>query len=163
MDTILKFLKGVTPKQWGVATLWVLALVGLLAMLSMFRGCDTDARKIVEVFVKSQIEGDKLLADSVSKVTETYEKVLREQAELAVQLRDLQLKYEKDIKTLEQAIAAKDKEIREDISARLTARSQQLREEYEKALNDPNLARDGFLDSLHLWDDLWSSQPRSTP
>jgi len=163
METILQFLKNVTPKQWGVTLLWLLAAIGLIALATSFRGCPGKARAIVNTLVESQVAGDKLLADSVTKMTETYDEVLKAQSELTSKLRELELGYQRDILKLEQSIAAKDQEIRRDISTRLAARSQQLREEYEKALADPALARDGFLDSLHLWDDLWGSQPGSTP
>jgi len=163
MDFILSFIKGITLKQWGWGLLIALAFVGFASIVLSFRSCGNEARVIVGTLVDSQVKGDKLLADSVHKLLESHKAVLAEQAKLEKELVGLRQAYDEELRSLEAKIAKKDQAIKEEFAQRLAERSKQLRDNYEKTLSDPAAARDSFINSLHLWDDLWSPGAGETP
>jgi hypothetical protein len=154
MDILLRFLKGISLKDWGFIGLVILAIIGGTSMMFSLRGCGSEARTIISTLIKAQATSDKLLVGSIQQLNAAHAQVLLEQQNLDTKLQELRQEYQKQLEALEQTMLLKDTEIRKDISTRLAERSKQLKDDYEKALADPETARDNFLYSLSLWDDL---------
>lgn len=164
MSTTRKILKAVfTSKEARTGILLLLGVSLFVYVALSMRDCGSEGRSAVTALVETQKESGELLLRVLATNSVTQQQLLQDKVDFSTQIRDLQVAYELKLSALEKSLAERDTAIREDFGKRLKERGDQLRKEYNDVLDNPEAARDAFLDALSLWDDLWSRSPGGHP
>jgi len=165
MGKVLAYLANMSLKDWGTVALVLLAACGLLYMGATARDCSgtKNLNTVVKTLIQGQVDATKETTATAHTLLEAHRATLENQKELETELENIRAEYSHEMLELEKSIHERDRKLQAELQKKFTERNAALKEMYEKALVDPETARDSFIDSLGLWDNLWSSSPGANP